>query len=1296
MPNFGFPDRAHTRWAHVGSLVVAVAALSGCGAIDTATLRDDPAKLRATWEVAGGPLDYLAAGAEKAIVSVRVECSGSKQEHGSAFVIRRNGKRAYLLTSLQLLHPPKERCQVQRISLQGAGIVPIEIDPRERSVDEGLNVHSRRDADIALLSVLAEPEGPTLQLAQPLPGAADATGTGAGTDPALYGKAALLTLGYVAGAPGSPPTIKVSQGALSAAPPDAAGRLHADGPVEPWSVGGPALLTATGQVVGMITYGSDQASGGERHYLLTPASVLGKELREQADLDLATLVAPYGLNRLPHGVVARPEETSINQQLQRRGPAPFVLLTGGPDVGKSAVANKLGWDHVFSGQFPGGIVRLQVYDRATDDLLGELHTAVLHRPPPQQLGETVATLVGALKGRRILVILDDVRWEGERLPNELLQALGDTAVLATSRRKYTDSRVQTVEIGSLSRDLARRQMRNALTESAGRILTDSDVDLIAERLGLNPLAMNLAVEVLNRTEVAAEPFLDHLQAQRLRAIDDGEMSGPLAAVLELTWDGLGGTERNVVTTMGLLAEAPAPPELLAAMLGESVSTVETALAHLAGQAVLDSPAQGRNFSMHPLVHAWAKEKADQSWFRGWKRDRLISWYLKRAEAQPARTWTPALSAQLQTAQEWAARDGKVKSVYDLAQAWHDRLRELGPWSLWDRMWRNAVESALRSDDLKTLMLSLRQLAWTRELAGYGTGAEPLYRDSLLLARDLRDQRAIVEVLNELGTRVGSSKQAVELLKESQMQAQILGDQRLVATTLQLLSWAYEAMGDFESAEKCLQQSLTIYQNLQAAGPQPGQPSSSDNATVNTLRNLYALSLRRKDAAAAQSWLVRSIDACGAERESECAVPSYLHLGRLADQRGDEAEAKRHFDHALAIVRKLPDTGYLAQVLDELAHREERKGDMATAMTLWRQARDSATTAGDLRRKVNVAIDGAALAYRLRDFSLLQEQLDIALDLYARLGDRRGYQTSIVAFDYLRWSGEELSQQLTKLQDAQHQAALAQSEAVVVRTEVAQARIWRLRGERERAEPLLLRATQYYERRRDAHGQALVTSEYAAIAAISGENRAARTGFNKALLLCEKVAAAERLSCLHSVASDAQETRQWVPAQHGFERRLALLRTQNKPMEVASATEDLADLAMARGDRPNALKRYQESLALWTKVKADLAVVRQLERQAHLSWERGEWLGADQWLQEAVALSAHGEQRNETFGRIRLLQAQLAYRQRQRSQARTYVTQAIEIFEHLKVQHGELEAASTLLRTIDAGGKPPERRSGRNR
>lgn len=1276
MPSFGFLDRAHTGCAAAGSLL-AVAALIGCGAIDSATLRDDPAKTRATWEVAGGPLDYMAAGAERAIASVRVECAGNKQEHGSAFVIRRNGKRAFLLTSLQLLHPSKERCQVQRIAIQGAGIVPIEIDPRERSVDEGLNVHSRRDADIALISVLAEPEGPTLPLAA--------------ADPAQYGKAALLTLGYQAGAAGGAPAIKVSSGSLVPAAPDATGRLHADGPAEPWSVGGPALLTATGQVLGLVTYGSDQASGGERHYLLTPASVLAKELREQADLDLSATVPPYGLSRLTRGIIVRPEETGINQQLQRKGAAPLVLLTGGPDVGKGAVANKLAWDHVFSGQFPGGVVRLQVCDRATDDLLGELHTAVMQRPAPQLLGDTVATLVGALKGRRLLVVLDDIRWEGERLPNELLQALAETAVLATSRRKYSDTRIQTVEIGSLSRDLARHQIRSGLTEAAGRILSDTDVDLIAERLGLNPLAMNLAVEVLNRTEVAAEPFLDHLQAQRLRAIDDGEMSGPLAAVLELAWDGLGGTERSVLTTMGLLAEAPVPPELLAAMLGESIPAVETALAHLAGQAVIDSPAQGRSFTMHPLVHAWAREKAEQSWFRGTKRDRLVSWYLKRAQeqgGQQAQSWTPALAAQLQTAQEWAVRDGRVKAVYDLAQAWHDRLRELGPWSLWDRMWRNAVESSLRADDLKTLMLSLRQLAWTRELAGYSSNTEPLYRDSLLLARDLQDQRAIVEVLNELGQRVGSSKQAVELLKESQQQAQQLGDQRLVATTLQLLSWAYEAMRDYDSAEKSLEQALAIYERL-------GQQSGEAKSTVTALRNLYALAVRRKDNAAAQGWLVKSIDACGAEREGECAVQSYLHLGRLADQRGDEAEAKQQFEHALAIVRKFPDTGYLAQVLDELAHREERKGDMAAAMTLWRQARDSAATTTDLRRKVNVAFDGAALAYRLRDYSTVQEQLDLALDLYSRLGDRRGYQTSIVAFDYLRWSGEELSQQLTKLQDAHHQAALVQAEPIVIRTDLAQARIWRLRGERERAEPLLLRASQYYERRRDPHGQALVTSEYAAIAAVSGENRAAKIGFNKALALCEKVAESGRLGCLHSVASDAQETRQWVPAQHGFERRLALLRSQNKPLEVASATEDLADLAMARADRPTAVKRYQESLALWTKLKADLAVIRQLERQAHLSWERGEWLGADQWIQEAMTYSrGQGEMKNETWGRIRLLQAQLAYRQRQRAQARTFVTQAIEIFERLKLQHGELEAANNLLRTIDANEKPPERRSKR--
>lgn len=1237
MPCFVLSDREHSVRARL-SLCAVAALVASCTAPNLELLREEALTVSpSNVEVQGVPLDYLRASISRSLVKLRVDCGGQPHQ-GNAFVIKRSGKRSFLLTAWSTLHPAQ--CQPERLHIAGPGIPPQDIEvradapPRRESkearaarannappnLDDMIGARGSESAGIVLFSVAGQPEGPTLQLF-------DYDAEGKGKNSLLASEA----------------------------------------------VGGPVVLIATGQAVGVVVERqTSTVVAGQPPYKMASIGALASELREQAEVDVREQIGPYGLDPLKQAPLGRPEETAIKAALSRRTPPPFVLLIAGAGVGTSELANKLAWEQVWGGEFPDGVLRLQVHDRPTDEVLGELHRVVLRRPPQPALSATADALASSLRGKRMLIVLDDLRLEGDRLPNELSHALGETAVLATSKRLYTDLRIQAVELGNLTPDMAREVLRGTLGEAQRRSFSDADVDLLCTRLSYNPLALKLAAGTIERENLTVQTYLERWQEVRLSTQRDTTAEGSLAVVFEVTWQGLSSHERAALSGMGLLAEAPVASDLLAALLGEQHATVAAALDKLVAQRVLDRPSSRREVSLHPLIYAWAKEKAAGGFWNSWKRDRVVRWFMLRSQDLPSSRWGLGMAAQLQAAQEWAIRDGKLQQAYQLADAWHARLRDTGPWSLWDRMWRNSVEASLKSEDRKTLMLSLRQLARTREQAGYSAGAEPLYRESLKIARDINDQRAIVETLNELGSHENSTSEAVLLLKTSLEQAQLLGDRALIANTWKRLGIAYSALPDAPNADKALQQSLTIYTEL-----------SDGKSSVEVMQALYELAMKKPDIELGRSWLVRSIETCERLGDPQCALPSILNLGRLAEQQGNAQEAQRQFDRALAAAKQIPDPTALAMVLDELGRREERRGDIAAALSLWQKARDSAQKSTDLKLKISVAVFGADLAYRLRDFALADEQLDLALGMAARLGDRRAVLSYVTDFNYLRWSRTHLARQLARLQDARQQAAAARNDSVVPMLDLAIARIHRLRRESDRAQEAIARSAQAYEGKRNEQGLAMVVAARGALAASTGDHASPKVSFTRALALCEKTKEDAHVGCTKAVADDAIEVQQWPAAQKGLDRHLAALRAQggakSRTLELANAVEEIAVLAMLRGDRATAAKRYQEALGLWQKLRADLAVARVLERMARLAWDRGDGLLSAEWLTEALAVSRSFDNKGDTWARMRLLQAQIALKQKQNDQARAYASEAAALFD--KLHSPEAATARAVLKKL---------------
>jgi hypothetical protein len=114
-------------WSHgvrTCGLLLAVL-LAGCsGGLPQRKAEPAPA-LSASALLGGGPLDYLTADAQDALVHLRVLVQGeARPRPGTAFVVGRSGGKVFLLTAWHVLHPLEGRATVARVELRGRGVKP--------------------------------------------------------------------------------------------------------------------------------------------------------------------------------------------------------------------------------------------------------------------------------------------------------------------------------------------------------------------------------------------------------------------------------------------------------------------------------------------------------------------------------------------------------------------------------------------------------------------------------------------------------------------------------------------------------------------------------------------------------------------------------------------------------------------------------------------------------------------------------------------------------------------------------------------------------------------------------------------------------------------------------------------------------------------------------------------------------------------------------------------------------------------------------------------------------------------
>ncbi|MCC3767142.1 BTAD domain-containing putative transcriptional regulator [Streptomyces sp. UNOC14_S4] len=293
----------------------------------------------------------------------------------------------------------------------------------------------------------------------------------------------------------------------------------------------------------------------------------------------------------------------------RTGPA-VVAVSGMGGMGKSALALRVA--HHVKEDFPDGQLYAELRGTGTgaadpDAVLASFLTAlgVPRQEIPASLEDRARLFRTVLDGRRVLLVLDDVRDTGQIRP--LLPGSAPCAVVLTSRAHLAgvpaNAHVKLAEFsGAEALDLVRRIVgarRVDEEEPAAAALVAACAHL--------PLAVRIvAARLAARPGWTMRHLVDRLadERRRLAELQVGDLA--VAAAFELGHRQLTGPQARVFRSLTDVASAGIGLDAAAAALALPEKEADTLLESLVDAALLESPAPGR-YRYHDLVRDYARQ-----------------------------------------------------------------------------------------------------------------------------------------------------------------------------------------------------------------------------------------------------------------------------------------------------------------------------------------------------------------------------------------------------------------------------------------------------------------------------------------------------------------------------------------------------------------------------------------------------------------------------------------------------------------------------------------------------------------
>jgi DNA-binding SARP family transcriptional activator len=430
--------------------------------------------------------------------------------------------------------------------------------------------------------------------------------------------------------------------------------------------------------------------------------------------------------------------------------AEILCLEGMPGSGKSTVA--VHWAHRQRLRYRDGQLYADIQctgaEAAETTLRSFLRALGL---PADQVPDTRDELVAEYRrmtaGKQLLVLLDCVTDADQvRL---LLPAMPGSLVLVTTRKRLPGlasvGRTGLLSVGMLRPEQSRELLVRRL--GADRLDAEPDgADQIVRACGGLPLALSLvAARLLMNPGFTLAAVVDDLTT-----VFGGDCGGELQTVFSWSYEQLGPLAARLFRLLGLHPEVGFSAPVTARLLDVDQATADAALAELVDAWLVDQLQPGR-YRVYELALSHAQElsaQLDTNEDRAAACTRMVDYYVDGT--QWAHDSLAADRDELE-AIAWYTRE------YDVVETLIRRIAE--PWRLSIPMqrfylrrgllqdWENSVRySLVKATEPGPRARLLMGLAGVAQCTGRFDEAVTLYRESLIVGKDVDDPRRVVITL----------------------------------------------------------------------------------------------------------------------------------------------------------------------------------------------------------------------------------------------------------------------------------------------------------------------------------------------------------------------------------------------------------------------------------------------------------------------------------------------------------------------------------------------------------------------
>lgn len=738
---------------------------------------------------------------------------------------------------------------------------------------------------------------------------------------------------------------------------------------------------------------------------------------KQQDISLRI---PRQLPRDVANFVDRQKELSelhslIEEVEKGSGAMPLVLITGGPGIGKTALATR--WAYAALGSFPDGQIYINLQGYGPYDPLSPARALAaildaLGYPDAQKTADVStrsARLRTILANRRVLLILDNAYSVDQVRP--LIPGGHSSLAVVTSRESLP---------GMVARDGARRiELELLPTEDAATLLQEligtramqdrQHLLSLVHQCARLPLALRIVAEV-----TAIQPFKsltrvsDELQDHRRRMeilSDRSDSETAMSSIFSWSYNRLQPSDAHVFRMLGLHPGASFDIFATEALTGLSRGSSQFALDNLRRASLIEEFADGR-YRMHDLVKAYAATLADEYYSIDDRQEsitRLSNYYLSVAAIAmnvlfPAdRERRPSISPRQATipdvtertaARRWLASE-RANIVALAVQDSYPQRADDYLLTVWRFLTTSgyyddalliadaAIQSAHLREDSRAEALSLQLSGLILRLAGRFDEA----RDHLMQAIHIQQVNSIDETgatshfyLGLVLSSRGDYTQALAEHQEALRLYKLYNDQVGIANAEGNIGYVLWRLGRYEESFGPHERAIIGHRSL---GHDLGEAS-----TLDSLGRLYRSTGRFQEAVA------RHVEAIGLQREIEHhygEAEALENLGLTYAAEGRFAEAISIYDEALEICARLRFENLELKVRNSRAEAVLNGRDVVDAVRGFESVLQRARSIG-IHEEEARSLMGLA---KIRELSgRVQEAMDLASEaeaLYRTLG-----------------------------------------------------------------------------------------------------------------------------------------------------------------------------------------------------------------------------------------------------------------------------------------------------------------------